>query len=375
MEPRPFQFGNGLDLRARLEPHIDLSVVIPVYNEESNIDPLVGRLTRVLKGMGLAAEIIFVDDGSSDRSVDMLYAKIEQGLPIKVIRLGRNFGHQIAISAGIQHTSGETVAIMDGDLQDPPEVLPQLINKLHEGYDVVYGVRQKRKESVLKRAAYATFYRLLKQVSSIDIPLDAGDFCVMKRRVVGLLCEMPERNRFVRGIRSWVGLRQVGLEYERDARLSGTPKYTVSKLFMLALNGVFSFSLLPLRIASYAGLAVSAGAFALAALYLGRTIFVGRIQPPGFATNVILTLFVGGVQLMALGIAGEYLGRVYDEVRQRPLYTVLETRGFANHLSCESEALGILLPELSSSKVSPIAAATYPASRPQFDVLQDQVSA
>lgn len=304
-----------------------VSVVLPIYNEEPNVDLLYRRLTAVMESLGEPYEVIFVDDGSVDGSAELIRV-LHAGDPrVKLVRLGRNFGHQVAISAGLDAACGQAVAIMDADLQDPPEVLPEFIAKWREGYDVVYAIRQKRKESGLKRAAYHVFYRLLKRLAAIDIPLDSGDFCVMDRRVVDLLATMPERNRFVRGIRAWVGLRQVGLPCERDCRQAGEPKYTLGKLMRLATDGLVSFSYIPLRLASLFGLVISAVAFGLAMW----TIYEKIVHPnyiAGFTTVVVAVCLLGGIQLLTLGIVGEYIGRIFDEVKQRPLYTVREVVGF-----------------------------------------------
>ena len=312
-----------------LATHLEsvLSVVLPIYNEEPNLAALYRRLTAVMESLGEPYEVIFVDDGSVDGSAEMIRALHRDDPRVKLVRLGRNFGHQVAISAGLDAACGKAVAIMDADLQDPPEVLPEFIAKWREGYDVVYAIRQKRKESGLKRAAYHVFYRLLKRMAAIDIPLDSGDFCVMDRRVVDLLATMPERNRFVRGIRAWVGLKQVGLPCERDCRQAGEPKYTLGKLMRLATDGLVSFSYVPLRLASLFGLVVSAVAFTLALW----TIYEKMVHPDyiaGFTTIVVAVCLLGGIQLFTLGIVGEYIGRIFDEVKQRPLYTVREVVGF-----------------------------------------------
>jgi dolichol-phosphate mannosyltransferase len=243
-----------------------------------------------------------------------------------VIELARNFGHQVAISAGLDHARGAGVIIMDADLQDPPEVLPEFIAKWREGHDVVYAIREQRKEGALKRATYAAFYRLLQRVAQIEIPLDAGDFCIMDRRVVDLLNGMPERNRFVRGIRSWVGLSQVGLPYARQARHAGHPKYTFSRLIYLALDGLVSFSFLPLRVITLMGFAVSAVSILLAIAYTIQKITIG-LSPPGFATLTVALFFLSGIQLVTIGVIGEYVGRIFDEVKRRPLYVVNQRIG------------------------------------------------
>jgi len=303
------------------------SIVIPIFNEEETVPELLRRVTAVTDGLDRPVEVLFIDDGSSDTSFAQLAEAHRRDPRFKVIRFSRNFGHQAAISAGIDHATGEAIMIMDGDLQDPPELLPRLLTKWKEGYDVVFAVRRRRKEGLVKKLAYFTFYRLLQHVAAIDIPLDAGDFSLIDQRVAGTLRSMPERHRFVRGIRSWAGFKQIGVEYERDRRFGGEEKYTPSKLFRLALDGIFSFSFAPLRLASYTGLAISAISFALALFYLLQKIFVG-IDTKGWASTMIVILFLGGVQLLTVGIIGEYIGRIYDEVKQRPLYVVSDRLGF-----------------------------------------------
>ena len=311
-----------------------LSIVIPVYNEEAILEELYRRLTAALEKMGESFEVILVDDGSRDRSLEIIRDLRRRDPRYKYLSFARNFGHQIAISAGINFAEGQAVIIMDADLQDPPEELHRFVAKWREGYDVVYAIRRKRKEGLLKRIAYSTFYRLLAMISEIQIPLDSGDFCLMDRRIVELLNRLPERNRFVRGIRSWLGFKQIGLEYERHARYVGTPKYSLRRLFKLAFDGMVSFSTMPLRLASFLGFIVS-GLAVLGILFtLAQRIFhslfasLGLEPVPGYATTVILVLFLGGVQLICLGIIGEYLGRIHEEVKQRPLYILQEANGF-----------------------------------------------
>ncbi len=297
----------------------ELSVVIPAYNEQENLPTLYARLLAALDPLGLSYEILFVNDGSHDRTLPLLQQLATDDRRVIVIDLARNFGHQVAISAGLDHSCGQAVIIMDGDLQDPPEVLPAFIAKWREGHDVVYAIREQRKEGPIKRVAYTLFYRLLKQVSSIDIPLDAGDFCLMDRRVVDLMNGMPERNRFVRGIRSWVGLDQVGLAYERHARHAGRPKYTLTRLIYLALDGLISFSYVPLRMISLAGVSVSLMSILIAIFYTIQKLTVG-LSPPGFATLVVAIFLLSGIQLITIGVIGEYVGRIFEEVKRRPLY-------------------------------------------------------
>jgi len=310
-----------------------ISVVLPCYNEREILPELYRRLTAACEDFGEPFEVVVVDDGSDEETWARLCEIQEKDDRWKLLRLGRNFGHQIAVSAGIAHAAGDAVIVMDADLQDPPEELHRMIAKWKEGYHVVYAVRTKRKENLLKRACYKLFYRFLSCMANTPIPLDSGDFCLMDRKVVELLKSMPERNRFVRGLRSWVGLRQTPLEYERDARAGGKPKYSFRKLTKLAADGVISFSSKPLRMATYLGFLCSTIAFVGAIFTFFQRIFadwfakIGLRPVSGFATTVIAVLFLGGVQLICLGIIGEYIGRIFEEVKGRPQWTILETRG------------------------------------------------
>lgn len=305
--------------------NISISVVIPIFNEEENIPELYKRLTSVLVDMSESYEIIFIDDGSTDLSCKKIKELIEHDACLLLISLSRNFGHQVAVSAGIDHAYGEMVIVMDADLQDPPEILPDLIRKLKEGYDVVYAIRRNRKENFLLRFCFSLFYRVMKKVSYIDIPLDTGDFCIMNRRVVELLQNMKERNRFIRGIRSWVGFKQTGFQYERDKRSAGATKYSFRKRLKFAFDGLVSFSFVPLKLASVLGFIVSGVSFVAIFIYLYIKLFTDIPMPRGFSAMIITILFLGGVQLITIGIMGEYLGRIYDEVKQRPYYIVKET--------------------------------------------------
>jgi len=304
------------------------SVVIPVFNEEESLESLYHRLSRVLKTLFKDYEIIFVDDGSTDNSLKLINEFRETDERIKIIIFSRNFGHQIAITAGIDYTCGGVVIVMDADLQDPPEVIPQLVEKWKEGYDTIYAIRESRKDPVLKRAIAFAFYRILQRMSDIDIPVDAGDFRLMNREVVDILKAMPERNRFVRGLASWVGFRQSSIRYARDRRYTGKSKYTLWKLAKLAFDGVTSFSRFPLRLATYLGLVVSLVSFVYTAKIIIDTLLFGRIVP-GWTSLMAAVLFLGGVQLVVIGIVGGYIGRVYVEVQQRPLYLIKEKIGFA----------------------------------------------
>jgi polyisoprenyl-phosphate glycosyltransferase len=304
-----------------------LSVVIPVFNEEETLPALYERLVTVLNDLGEPYEVIFVNDGSRDRSERLLRDFYERDSRFRSIHFSRNFGHQTAITCGLDHARGQAVIAMDGDLQDPPEVLPGMIERWREGYDVVYAIRQKRKEGIVKRGAYKAFYWLLRRVSYLDIPLDSGDFSLIDRRVIDILRTMPERNRFVRGLRTWIGFRQVGYEYAREARFAGQSKYRLAQLMKLAFDGLVSYSYVPLRVVSNMGLLVSATALGYMGYLLLARVFGGTpIQ--GWTSTVVIMLFLGGVQLLSLGVIGEYVGRIFEEVKHRPHYVVRERVGF-----------------------------------------------
>lgn len=305
-----------------------ISVVIPVYNERENLATLGARLHSVLEQAAAGSfEVLFVDDGSRDGSAAILDQMAAADGRTRVLHLSRNFGHQPALQAGLDAASGDAVILMDADLQDPPELVSAFIEKWREGFDVVYAVRRRRKENLLKRAAYATFYRTMRLIANIDAPLDAGDFCLMDRKVVDTLVALRERNRFLRGLRSWVGFRQTGVEYDRPPRNAGEPKYTLRKLISLAVSGYVGFSALPLRFAAWIGAFSATAGFALGVWVITRR-FTDPLTPRGWTSTSAIVLFVGGVQLIMLGVIGEYLGRVYDEVRRRPLYIVRTRTGF-----------------------------------------------
>lgn len=305
------------------------SVILPVYNEEENLSVLYNRISAALKKLKSDYELIFVNDGSGDHTPELLNKLHSKDNHVKIINFSRNFGHQTAVTAGLQHCSGDYVAIMDADLQDPPEILAQFFSKLDAGYDVVYAIRTKRKETYLKRLAYDLFYRCLHFISNINIPLDSGDFCVMNKKVVAALNSLPERNRFVRGLRSWVGFRQIGITYERSGRLAGDSKYSFSKLMKLAFDGIFSFSYVPLQMMFVVGfIAINLSILATIWVIYQRFFTENYAQVPGFATTVILVTFIGGVQLFSLGVVGEYMKRMFDEIKQRPQYIIDSTSGF-----------------------------------------------
>lgn len=310
-----------------------ISVVVPCYNETDVLGRLYQRLTSAAESWDEPFEVILVDDGSDEQTWQQVRRIHQRDSRWKVLRFSRNFGHQTAVSAGIGCACGDAVIVIDADLQDPPEQLHRFLAKWREGYEVVYGVRGRRKESRLKRLCYTLFYRVLAGISKTPIPVDSGDFCLMDRKVVDLLSSLPEQNRFVRGLRAWAGFRQVGLPYERHQRAAGKPQYGLGKLVQLAVDGVFSFSTSPLRLATRLGFLISGFAFLGTLFTLAQRIFAGWFASlgwgpvPGFATIVIAILFLGGVQLICLGIIGEYIGRIYDEVKGRPLWVVRETLG------------------------------------------------
>lgn len=308
-----------------------ISIIIPIYNEADNLEQLYERLTQAAPLWREEYEILLVDDGSSDHSLPMMRDIAAKDPHFKIIKLSRNFGHQAAISAGISVSAGDAVVIMDGDLQDPPEELHRFLDKWREGYEVVYAIRTKRKENIFKRVSYSVFYRILAFISEIEIPLDSGDFCVMDRKVVHELNQnMPEKIRFVRGLRAYAGFKQIGITYERAQRAAGEAKYTFKKLIQLAVDGLFGFSTFPLRLATYFGFIIAIPSFLIGLFFIVHRIFNFRVfgysatDTPGFATLAVGMFFLGGIVLIILGILGEYLGRIYYEVKKRPQFIIDE---------------------------------------------------
>jgi dolichol-phosphate mannosyltransferase len=297
----------------------DLSVVVPLYNEQENIAELYRRLTASLDALWLDYELVFVNDGSSDSTASLIDALRRRDPRVVPLHLSRNFGHQPAISAGLAHARGQAVIVMDGDLQDPPEVLGRFLERWREGYEVVYAIRTARQEHVVKRAGYFLFYRLLRAFSDLDIPLDSGDFCLIDRKVVDVLNHLPERMRFVRGLRTFVGFRQTGVTYPRAAREAGKPKYTFRALVRLAVDGLISFSSAPLNLVTYLGFA-SAGVAVLLLIWVLADACVHHTAPQGWASTMVVVLFMSAIQLLGLGILGEYVRRIFLEVKGRPTY-------------------------------------------------------
>ncbi|MGI8656668.1 MAG: glycosyltransferase family 2 protein [Pyrinomonadaceae bacterium] len=306
-----------------------ISVVVPCYNEEAVIRETHERLSATLRQLsGFDYEIIYVDDGSRDETLRSLHELQAGDKRARVVALSRNFGHQIAVTAGLEHAAGDAVVVIDADLQDPPEVILEMVARWQDGYDVVYGVRTDREgETQFKLWTAKLFYRLINQLSKVQIPLDVGDFRLMNRRVVEAMLRMPERDRFLRGMVSWVGFRQVAVMYKRQPRHAGASKYPLFKMLAFAMDGVVSFSFTPLRLAVWTGFAAIALAFA-GIIYAVLLRFLTNDWVRGWASIFVAVLFMSGVQLVSLGIIGEYVGRIYGEVKKRPLYFVRERHGF-----------------------------------------------
>ena len=303
---------------------ITYSIVAPIYNEIEIVDEFYKRIKDVMSATGETWELVLVDDGSTDGSTERIRELASASEQVRAVIFARNFGHQIAVSAGLDYTRGEAVTIIDADLQDPPEVILDLIEKWKEGYQVVYAVRAEREgESWFKKFTASLFYRIIYRITDVEIPLDTGDFRLLDRKVVDVMNAMREKHRFLRGMSSWVGYKQIGVEYKRAARFAGETKYPFKKMLQLALNAVTSFSYFPLQVASYFGFA-SAGLAIVAIPVVAILRMTGSQFFEGQATTLISVLFLGGVQLISLGILGEYIGRLYDEAKGRPLYIVSE---------------------------------------------------
>jgi dolichol-phosphate mannosyltransferase len=308
---------------------IHCSLIVPIYNEAETIPELYRRVTAVMDQLEGQSELVLINDGSRDRSLQLIRDFHHQDPRVCYLSFARNFGHQIAVTAGLNFARGNIAIILDADLQDPPELIPQMIAKWQEGYQVVYAQRARRpQERWPKQLMAYLFYRVLTYLADVDIPTDTGDFCLMDRAVVDLLNAMPERNRYVRGLRAWVGFRQTAIQFERSPRFAGDVKYTFQKSFALAINSLISFSRVPLRLSTYLGLVSAVFAIVMALLVLYWRLYQPQSPVTGFAAIAVAVFFLGSVQLLCLGILGEYIGRIHEEVKNRPLYTLAEVAGF-----------------------------------------------
>lgn len=312
---------------------IHLSIIVPCFNEEDVLPQTHQRLLKTLDSDDtIESEIVYVDDGSSDATADILNAFVDADDRVVVVSLTRNFGHQAAITAGLQMASGDAIAVIDADLQDPPEIILEMIAQWRGGYDVVYGVRSQREGGLAKRTAYNLFYRFFRAMVNFDVPVDSGDFALMDRKAVDALNALPERNRYVRGLRAWIGLRQIGIPYRRPARAAGISKYTFLKLIRLGLDGIVSMSSKPLSIIFALGVVSSILSTACFVFYLFWWLSDVEIfghspaNVPGFISIVLLLLLLSGIQLISIGVIGEYVGRIYDEAKNRPTYLISHVR-------------------------------------------------
>lgn len=318
------------------------SFIVPIYNEEETIEEMYRRISQVMNQMDGTVELCLVNDGSRDRSLKMMRELHQKDPRIVYLSLARNFGHQIAVTAGLNFVRGQVVVILDADLQDPPELIPEMVELWRQGYHIVYAQRSKRRqEGWFKRFTAYAFYRILKQLADVDIPTDTGDFCLLDRQVVDVLNAMPERNRYIRGLRSWVGFNQTSVRFERDPRFAGDVKYTFRKSFALAINGIVSFSKVPLRLSTYLGLLAAIVSLLMCLLVLYWRIFTPNSPLTGITIILIAIFFLGAVQLVSMGILGEYIGRIYEEVKQRPLYTVSEVGGFDQQYQYTKQRLDV----------------------------------
>ena len=308
-----------------------ISIVVPMYNESENIDHFYNKVVSIMKQMKKDFEIVCVNDGSSDDTLEKIQQLSKKDKRVKVIDLSRNFGKEVALTAGIDFATGQTVVPIDADLQDPPELIPQLYKKWEDGFDVVYAKRSERKgESFIKKMTAHLFYRTIRKLSNFNIPENTGDFRLMDRRVVDALVELRETQRFMKGLFSWVGFRQTHVEYSRDPRFAGQTKWNYPKLINLAIEGITSFSHVPLKLATYFGCIVSFAAFGYAIFVMVKKLLIGD-PVPGYSSMIVIILFIGGIQLFTIGIIGEYIGRIYYESKRRPLYFVRETYGFESN--------------------------------------------
>jgi glycosyltransferase involved in cell wall biosynthesis len=317
-----------------------LSVIVPCKNEEAVLRETNRRLMSVLQQLTMDFEIVYVDDGSTDSTIEVLRELQSGDNRLRIVQLSRNFGHQMATTAGLEHASGDAVVLIDADLQDPPEVIPMMVEQWRNGYDVAYGLRTEREgETFFKLWTARAFYRFINRLSAVSIAVDTGDFRLMDRKVVNALLRMPERDRFLRGMVNWLGFRQVGVPYRRAARQAGETKYPLVKMLRFAMDGIASFSVLPLKVATWLGFSASAVALALILYAIFVHVFT-RKWVTGWTSLFIAVLFIGGAQLVCLGIIGEYVGRIYGETKQRPLYLVQELMGFGPESKIQPETAG-----------------------------------
>ncbi|HHX18095.1 MAG TPA: glycosyltransferase family 2 protein [Clostridium sp.] len=310
------------------------SVVVPLYNEEEVLLETYKRLKKVMDSTNVSYEIIFVNDGSRDKTLDMAHEICNNDTKIKLINFARNFGHQIAITAGMDYSEGQSIVVIDADLQDPPELIPKMLEKWKEGYDVVYGKRLAREgETFFKKLTAKVFYRFLRKMTDVEIPVDTGDFRLIDRKVAEALKLVNERNRYIRGIISWLGFKQIGVEFNRDKRFAGETKYPLKKMLKFAFDAITSFSYKPLKLASYTGFLLSFSSFIYLLVVLYTKLFGKGFVQSGWASTLAVNLFFNGITLMILGIIGEYIGRIYDEAKGRPLYIIKETKNFSEDKS------------------------------------------
>ncbi len=314
------------------------SVIVPAFNEQPVIEETYKRLKKVMDGIGEPYELIFVNDGSSDRTGEILERIHHTDPHLKAIHFSRNFGHEAATTAGLDHASGQCIIIIDADLQDPPEIIPEMIEKWKQGYEIVYGKRKQRKgESTLKKTTSALFYRFLQRMTEIDIPADVGDFRLIDRKVCNALKHMREKNRYMRGIISWVGFRQTAIEFVREERWAGETKYNLKKLLRLAWDAITAFSYKPLKIATYLGFALSGISFIYLLVVICEKLFTQKTVP-GWASIMVINLFFNGIVLIMLGLLGEYIGRIFEETKNRPLYIIHKAQGFESTPSNHEES-------------------------------------
>ena len=312
----------------------ELSIIIPLYNEAANIPELYRRLQAT--PLPASTEILVIDDGSQDQSLQLIRDLQSTHNNLRYISFARNFGHQIAVTAGLHFAQGSAVIIMDGDLQDPPELIPQMLEQWRAGYKVVYGQREQRQDAYLKRLFAYYFYRLLRSLSEVDIPTDTGDFCLMDQEVVQLLNQTPEKNRYIRGLRAWVGFPQTAITFKRPNRYAGEAKYTFKKSLALAIQSILAFSTIPLKLSTYLGLFAAIAAIIMMGLTLYWRIVEQSDRLVGFTLITVAIFFLGAVQLICIGILGAYIGQIYEEVRNRPLYTIKEMSGFDSNSNLDS---------------------------------------